>query len=218
MGHDHHARARCSLIAQEAEDLHTGAVVELAGRLVGEEESTTRCQSARDRDPLLFPTGQLIGKVIEPVAQADVAQNLLRGATIGFPPRDIDPELDVLSSREAGEEVEGLEDERDDRAPVREQLAATRAGDVVAIDDDPTARRNVERADHVEDRRLAAARRAEHYGELTGGNRERDVAQRGHRLRSDPVSTRNAVQGDDGRGPRMHVSKSTAPTGRRREQ
>ena len=80
------------------------------------------------------------------------------------------PNCDVLERGQAGEQVEGLEDEADTVLPAeRGQFAcATRRVMSRPGDGDRALGRRVERADQVEQRRLAAARRAEHDDELAG--------------------------------------------------
>ena len=48
--------------------------VEVAGRLVGEQQVGLGDQGPGDRDPLLLTAGQLTRPVLDPVAEADPAQ------------------------------------------------------------------------------------------------------------------------------------------------
>ena len=50
--------------------------VELAGRLVGEEEARVVRQRARDRDALLLAAGQLVRAVVGALAEADEVEQL----------------------------------------------------------------------------------------------------------------------------------------------
>ena len=59
-------------------DLDAGAGVEIAGRLVGQEDRWIRDQRARDGDALLLPARQLIGVVVGAVAQADRVEHIHR--------------------------------------------------------------------------------------------------------------------------------------------
>src|SRR5689334_10478963 len=58
-------------VAQEPEHLGAGARVEVAGRLVGEDDVRPRDQGAGARDPLLLAAGELGRAVAQPVAEAD---------------------------------------------------------------------------------------------------------------------------------------------------
>ena len=68
-----HQRGAALLVAgeQQLDDLAAGRLVEIAGRLVGDEDRRMRRQRARERDALLLAAGQLGRIVIDPLAQAD---------------------------------------------------------------------------------------------------------------------------------------------------
>ena len=57
--------------AHELEDLGAGAAVEVAGRLVGEDDRRLAGQRAGHGDALLLAAGQLARPVLQPVAQTD---------------------------------------------------------------------------------------------------------------------------------------------------
>ena len=59
-------------------NLVAGLRVELAGRLVGEDQDRPLHQGAGDRHPLLFAAGKLVRAVVEPLAQADLRQQIDR--------------------------------------------------------------------------------------------------------------------------------------------
>ena len=68
--HDGHAAGGAEF-EQEVEDLAAGTGVEVAGRLVREEEDRIADQCAGDRDPLLLTAGQLGGKRLLAAGEAD---------------------------------------------------------------------------------------------------------------------------------------------------
>src|SRR5687768_994244 len=60
------------LVVQGLEDPHdllAGGAVEVAGRLVGQQDGRLVHQRPRDRDPLPLAAGELVGPVIHPVSQ-----------------------------------------------------------------------------------------------------------------------------------------------------
>ena len=59
--------------AEDPVDLVAGLGVELAGRLVGQDEERLLDQGPGDRHALLLAAGELVGAVVEPVAEADLA-------------------------------------------------------------------------------------------------------------------------------------------------
>ena len=68
---DHHDRllVLVDAAAQEAEHLGTRRGVEVAGRLVGEDDLGPRHECAGAGDALLLPAGELVGPVAEPVSR-----------------------------------------------------------------------------------------------------------------------------------------------------
>ena len=68
--HDRAARARSAARRSRAPRA-VGVAVEVAGRLVGEDDRGIARDRARDRDPLLLATRQLRRHVLEPIAQPD---------------------------------------------------------------------------------------------------------------------------------------------------
>ena len=56
---------------ERVEDLRAGRVVEVAGRLVGEEEGRPGHEGAGDRDPLLLAGRQLVGLVVLLAGEVD---------------------------------------------------------------------------------------------------------------------------------------------------
>ena len=86
VGHDHQGRPRRLLKAPENRvDLVAGFRVELAGRLVGEDQDRLLHQCPGDRHPLLFAAGKLVGAVVEPLAKADLRQQIDRPAAVARP-------------------------------------------------------------------------------------------------------------------------------------
>ena len=79
VGHRHDRRADLAVDPpEELEDLGRGGAVELAGRLVGEQDGRRVGQGDRDRDALLLAARQVARPVPGPVGQADELEQLLR--------------------------------------------------------------------------------------------------------------------------------------------
>ena len=71
MRHQHQRGAALLMTGeQQLDDLAPGRLVEIAGRLVGDEDRRMRRERARERDALLLAAGQLRRIVIDPLAQA----------------------------------------------------------------------------------------------------------------------------------------------------
>ena len=107
-----------------------------------------------------------------------------RGAAQTFAAADAGVEQtggDVLEGGEPFDEVELLEHEPDAPAAQSSQLGVAQSTDVVAVDAHPTGGRPVQRADDVDQRRLARPGRPDDGHQLAVADREVDAAQRRHR-------------------------------------
>src|SRR4051812_31725362 len=61
---------------EQLDDVRAGLAVEVAGGLVGEEEARRVAERSRDCDALLLATRELIGKVMQAVAEPDAREQL----------------------------------------------------------------------------------------------------------------------------------------------
>ena len=162
-----------------------GARVEIAGRLVGQQEAGIVDQRARDRDALLLAAGELAGRVALAVAESEQVQRRARplgprrGA--GRPGGGVEQrQRDVLERARAREQVEALEDEADALAAEARAIRLVEPGDVDALEEVAAAGRPVEAAEDRHQRRLARARGAHDGDELARFDGEADAAQRVH--------------------------------------
>ena len=79
---DEHRRAARVDLAEQVHDLERQVGIEVAGRLVGEDELRIVDERARDRDALLLAARQLLGKRVHAVLQPDPLQHLERLALL----------------------------------------------------------------------------------------------------------------------------------------
>src|SRR6185503_13358023 len=95
-------------------------IVEMGGRLVGEEQRRLVDEGAGDGDALLLPAREVAGAVLHAVAEADALEQLTGAAPRVTSPRARRPQGrgHVLERGEAGDQVEGLEHDADPMAPV----------------------------------------------------------------------------------------------------
>ena len=109
-------------------DVAAGRRVEVAGRLVGEDDLRAGDDGPRDGDALLLAAGKLVGVVAGAVGQADLVERLERQAPpLGGRHAAIDQrQLDVLDRRGARQQVEALEDEADEMAAEQRLMARHR--------------------------------------------------------------------------------------------
>src|SRR4051812_4163718 len=84
VGDDHDRPAGFVEVLEDVEHLRRGVRVEVAGRLVGEDDRRVGDDRAGDRDPLLLAAGELGRLVVHPLGHADHVQRAQgTGATVG---------------------------------------------------------------------------------------------------------------------------------------
>ena len=141
--------------AHEGEDLAAGAGVEVARRLVGEDEVRPRGQRPGDGDALLLTTGELARAVRQAVAEADGLDDRAQPRSVRPTPGEGQRQRDVLLGVERRQEVVGLEDEADALAAEAGQLAIRQRPEVDVADEDVTGGERVETGQAVHQRALA---------------------------------------------------------------
>ena len=182
--HEHDRLAVGVALAQDRHDLAGGGGVEVAGRLVGEQDARAVDQRAGDRDALLLAAGEVAGDARGGVGEAEALEQLRRAAA-GLAGRDAGQQrgqLDVVGDREVRDQVEELEHEADLAAAQARAAGLVGAGQVLALHAHLAAGRAVEAAEQVEQRRLAAAARPGDGDELAVRHPQVDV----RRARSRP--------------------------------
>ena len=150
------------------EDLGAGARVEVAGRLVGEDDLRPAGQRTGDGDTLLLATGQLRRSVLDAVAETDGVDDEVEPLLVGLAAGERQRQRDVLERGQRRHEVERLEDEADAVAAQLGELLVVELAEVGVADEHGAAGERVEAGDGVHQGRLARARRAHDRGELAG--------------------------------------------------
>src|SRR3989442_365985 len=202
---DHHDGL--PLAVQVGEDLHdllTRGRVEVAGRLVGEQDARLVHQRPRDSHALPLAAGQLVRLVLHPIPQRHALQRPRgpRAPCRGPKPRVDEGQLHVVQGGRAGQQVEGLEDEADLLVADPGQRIVGQVGDLLPVEPVLTAARRVEAADQVHERRFPRARGSHHCHILVTPDLDADAAQRAHDLRPHVVRARELVGEDDDVGQR----------------
>ena len=127
---------------QEVHDLRAGGEVEIAGRLVGEDQRGPRPKRAGDRHALLLAAGELAGEMRLAMRQPDLGERRARRIEGVVPVEEFERQRHVLERGHGRHEVEGLEHDAD--------IGGTEPGQAVLIE------RGIVGADHLD----AAAGRA----------------------------------------------------------
>ena len=167
------ARPSSAPAAQQAQHLGARLDVEVAGRLVGEQDGGIVDERPRDREALLLAAGELGGERGRDGPQPEPVDQLA-AAPLGVRVRAAHArgEQHVRLPGELGQQVEELEDEADPAAPQCAQRALGGSRHALPADLDRPAVRAIEPAEQVQQRRLARARAPEHRDDLARGDLE----------------------------------------------
>ena len=165
---------------EQFHDVAAGRRVEVAGRLVGEDDLRAGDDGPRDGDTLLLAAGKLVGIVAGAVGKADLGERLERQTPpLGRRHAAIDQrQLDILDRRGARQQVEALEDEAEEMTADPRLMAGVEVADADAVEGIGAGGRPVEAAQDVHRRRLARAAGPHDGDELAARNGEVDAFQR----------------------------------------
>ena len=184
MGDQHQRHAALpGLGEQQVGDLPAGRLVEIAGRLVGDQDARLRRQRAGDRHALLLAAGKLAGIVRDAVAKADRRELARRHAERIAMAGKLQRHGDVLQRRHVGDEVEGLEDDADVAAAKGGDLVLALAVQQLAGDAHRAGIDPLQPGDHHQQRRFAGAGRPDDAGRLARRDVEADALQHMHRAK-----------------------------------
>jgi hypothetical protein len=167
-------------LRQALHNLVAGLGVEVAGRLVGQDDTGIIDQSPGDGDALLLAAGQLHGAVIEAIAQADHVGQV--EAPFACPLGQVNAlveqgNLDVLDNRVLRQQVVRLKDEAQIAAADLGQLVVVHLRNVLVAEEVLPAGRPIQTAKQIEQRGLAGARRSHEGDEFALLDHQGDAAQ-----------------------------------------
>jgi hypothetical protein len=191
--------------AQELEQIGGGLGIQVAGRLVGEDDRRLVDEGPGDRNALLLAAGELGGPMRETVGDADRRDELVEPLAVGLAPGQGERKEDVLLRVEDRHQVEALEDEAELVAPHPRQLAVLEAGELRPVDRDGARGRTVEARQEMHQGRLARTRRSHDGGESAGREVDRDIVEGVHRRVALAEGTAQ-VEGRDDEGDRGHFA------------
>src|SRR5436190_4550191 len=127
MGHEYERGvARFMTGEQKLDDLAPCRLVEIAGRLIRDQDRGMRRKGTRKRDTLLLATGQLGRIVVHAIAQADRGKlgcGAIEGVGLAC---KLERHGDILECRHGGDEMEALEYDSD--------IFAAEAGEGILIE------------------------------------------------------------------------------------
>ena len=142
---------------QRGHHLRPGVAVQIARRLVGQDDAGIVHQRPGDGHPLLLPTGELRGLVPHPIGQSDHLQQATRPLPAlgrGHAGKE-HGEFHVLGRRHRRDEVEGLKHEADLTAPVCGQSILVQSSDVLIAHPDVPRGGSIQSPHQVQQRGFA---------------------------------------------------------------
>ena len=164
---------------EELHDLDRRSLVEVSGRLVGQNDFRVAGEGPGNRDPLALSPGQSRRDAAHVVGESNPGEQFLGPdhASAALHPLEEQRPCHVLHRGQHRDEMEGLEHEAELLVSESGERAIVMATEVHALDSHGAGVRVVETADQVEQRALAAAGRAGRDHELAGFDFEIDRVQ-----------------------------------------
>jgi hypothetical protein len=156
-------------LAQDLENMFTGAVIEIAGWFVRKQQLRAGNKCPRDSHSLLLPAGNLADLMAEAMAKAYSFQNL-PGCNFRFPAIVAPDKLGhhrVLNGRKFGEKVMELKHESDVPIPEAGQLLRTPPENVFIPQENFASRGIVQAAHKMQQRALSRSRWSDYRHELS---------------------------------------------------
>ena len=189
-------------IEHEVHDRAAGRLVEIAGRLVGDQQRRPRGKRAGQRHALLLAAGKLRRIMVEAVAEAHLLEFGARAIEGVAGAGELERRGDVLERGHGRDQVEGLEDDADARAAKPGERVLAQAAELDAVDLDLAFVGPLEAGHDHEQRRLAGAGGADDPDRLAFHDCQTDVAQDMHARGAPAEAEIDAAHRDCGKGHR----------------
>jgi len=175
--------------AQQLHDLAAARAVQVASRLVREDQPRLAGERACDRDALALASGELLRRAEQALAEADAFEPRAR-SSLGVAHADAaQHQLDrrVLDRGDAGHQVVVLVDEADVPEQVVAYLVLRQRGQVAVLVANGAPLGRQQRRDQQQQRRLAGAARAQQRNHLALRDRQADAVDGAHLLAGSAV-------------------------------
>ncbi len=176
--------------------------VEIAGRLVGEEQSGTASEGPGDGDALHLTAAQLVREMPRPVGHPDQIEHFRHargGLFLGIPAQE-QGELHIFPNRHGWQEIEELKHDAERVAAVMGEFPLARAVKLEAIHPNLARGGRVETAEEVQQRAFAATAGTRDRGEIPRREVERDIVKRADHASARGIGSREMAEFDHGDG------------------
>ncbi len=183
-------------LAQQLVQRISGLLVEIAGRLVGQQHRRTHDERPGHRDALLLATRQHARAVRQPVAQPDTLEQF-SGAPPGFGERgsrNAHGHCRVFERVEFRKQVVELKDEPDVAVAERDDLGIGQGGQFGVGDGDGALVCAIEASQEVQEGALAHARGADDGHHFARCDRQMQITQHGQRRAANRVGLHEAAR------------------------
>ena len=162
VGHQDEGRAALLLaLEQQLDDLRPCRFVEIAGRLVGNQDGRVGGKRASERNALLLAAGKL-GRIMRcAIAQPDGIELACRDIERVRDAGELQRHRDVLERRHGRNQVKGLKHDSDVTAAESRERVLAQNAEITAIDDDAARIRPLQPGHDHEQRRFARPGRAD---------------------------------------------------------
>ena len=190
---------------EHPQDLVARLRIEVAGRLVGQQERGTIDEGPCNRHPLLLAAGHLRRLVVQPGGQPHLLEQRL-GQPPGLatrvgarrPPLGVvQRHQDIVQGRRSPQEVETLEDKTQFVRPYQGPFVRRKAAHLPAVEPELAGSRAVEAAQDVHQRGLAGTGSPHEGHHFAAGNAQRNSFQHRHINLAETVGLGNALQADE---------------------
>ena len=172
MGDEDERRAAVALQGEEeVDDRAAGGLVEIAGRLVGDEDGRVRHDRAGDGDALLLAARKLRRVVVQALAEADRPSSCSARAKASSSPASSSGSATFSSAVMVGTRWKDWKTMPMRRPRKRASASSSSADKVRPVDDDAAGIRPLEPGHHHEQRRLAGPGRPDEADRLAAADR-----------------------------------------------
>src|SRR6266568_33240 len=185
MGDKQKRRARFRVhLEHQVDHPSPGRGIEIAGRLVGEQELGLRDEGASERDALLLPSGKGLRVMPQALSEPHARKHSRRQIRRARITRELQRQHHVLERVQRREQLERLEYEAEQPRAERRAPVLVQAEEIRAVEPHPARARRIQAGEKPEERRFSGTRGADDGDGLARHDLERNVLQNDQLVRA----------------------------------